>query len=217
MKLNLKVSSTNGMQTSTVTSELLKTRVKLVEEKRLEEMQSYILAKDFNKVGKLAIKESNSLHAVCLDTYPPLFYLNEKSKEIIRIINEFNKFEQASPETLKAFYSFDAGPNAFLFVLDEHRTELLYLIYKLYFSVMISEEEYSKMLNSKGDNKFSFKSISFERRNKLDDHFIPLIHFKSNENDSLIKYIISSKVGKDPTVLYNDWSNSLFDNDWQKS
>lgn len=205
------------MQTSTVTSDLLKMRVKLVEEKRLEEMQSYISAKDFNKVGKLAIQESNSLHAVCLDTYPPLFYLNEKSKEIIRIINEFNKFEQTSTDSLKAFYSFDAGPNAFLFVLDEHRTELLYLIYKLYFSEIISEEEYSEMLKSKGDKYFTFSSLSLERRNLIDAHFVPIIHFKSTKKDSLIKYVISSKAGKDPTVLYNDWSNSLFGKDWQVS
>lgn len=208
-----KVSSTNGMQISTQTSDFLKYRVELVEEQRLPEIETAIQKKDFNKVGKIAIRESNSLHAVCLDTYPPLFYLNEKSKEIIQIINKFNLFEQTSPDDLKAFYSFDAGPNAFLFVLDEHRDELLYILYKLYFSEFLTELEYSEMLNNKSGLCFRVDSIDSNRRNILDNHFLPLKIISSTAQDSLIKYIIHSKVGQDPVALHNDWSQSLLNKD----
>ena len=199
------------MQISTQTSDFLKHRVKLVEAERLQEIESAIQAKDFNKVGKLAIRESNSFHAVCLDTYPPLFYLNEKSKEIIRMINEFNRFEQFSVDDLKAFYSFDAGPNAFLFVLDKHRDELLYVLFKFYFSEILSEIEYSEMIKNKSGFDFCFNSIDSARRGVLDNHFLPLKNFNSTASDSLIKYIIYSKVGEDPIALCNDWSQSLLD------
>jgi hypothetical protein len=82
--------------------------------------------KNFNEMGKLAMRDSNCFHAVCMDTYPPLFYLNDKSKEIIRLVNAYNKFEQLDKDDLKIFYSFDAGPNAFLFILDKHFNEFVY-------------------------------------------------------------------------------------------
>lgn len=198
------------METSVQTSELLKQRVKLVEEERLEQMESNIRGKDFDKVGKLAIRESNSLHAVCLDTYPPLFYLNDKSKEIIRLVSEFNDFEKTSPDSLKAFYSFDAGPNAWLFVLDEHRSELLYLIYKFYFSETMEESEFIVMLRKSGGLDFYIDEIKEDRRNKLDAHFGSLKH---GSGTKLIKYIISSKVGQDPKPIRNDWSKSLLNID----
>jgi len=197
------------MQTSVLTSDLLEHRVKLVEDRRLLEMQSAINNKDFNKVGKLAMRDSNTFHAVCMDTYPPLFYLNEKSKEIIRFINEFNRFEAKSTEDLKAFYSFDAGPNAFLFVQDENLNELLYLIYKFYFSSFLSGDQFSSMLKSKTDLVYSVDCVSVERKEVLDAYFTPLIYLESTEVNSLAKYLIYSKIGTDPTVTINDFSDSL--------
>lgn len=46
---------------------------------------------DFNGLMELIIKDSNQFHAICLDTYPPLFYLNEFSKKIMQIVAELNK------------------------------------------------------------------------------------------------------------------------------
>jgi len=63
-------------------------------------------------LAETIIKDSNQFHAICLDTYPPIFYLNEFSKQIIYIVdNIFNK-----SKGFKVGYTFDAGPHAFLFV-----------------------------------------------------------------------------------------------------
>lgn len=205
-----KVSSTDGMQTTVQTSDLLKWRVQLVENERLKEMQLALSEKNFNKVGKLAIRDSNCFHAVCMDTYPPLFYMNEKSKEIIHLVNEYNKFEQNDKEDLKAFYSFDAGPNAFLFVRDEHLNELVYLIYSLYFG-SLEESDFYKLKLVKDESANSIKQIGYERKKALQDHFYKLNGFSRLTSFGLfIKYIIHSKVGQDPAVYENDWSVSSF-------
>lgn len=44
------------MKESVRTSELLKFRVKLVQEERLAEMQGYLKARDFNSMAKLTMK-----------------------------------------------------------------------------------------------------------------------------------------------------------------
>ena len=37
------------------------------------------------------MKDSNNFHAICQDTFPPIFYLNEFSKDIIGIVHKINK------------------------------------------------------------------------------------------------------------------------------
>jgi diphosphomevalonate decarboxylase len=60
------------------------------------------------------MQDSNQFHAICQESYPPLFYLNDTSKKIINLIHEFN-----NKNGLCSGYSFDAGPNAFLLVKTE--------------------------------------------------------------------------------------------------
>lgn len=58
--------------------------------------------------------DSNDLHAICNET--EIFYLKPTSKFIIQIIESINSiFGQAV-----CAYSFDAGPNAFLFTTLSH-------------------------------------------------------------------------------------------------
>lgn len=35
-------------------------------------------------------QDSNQFHAICLDTYPPIFYLNDVSKQIIQVLTRYN-------------------------------------------------------------------------------------------------------------------------------
>ena len=62
------------------------------------------------------MKESNQLHAICLDTSPPLFYMNQYSKHILNLVRDLNA-EQKDPI---AAYSVDAGFHVQVFAMKEH-------------------------------------------------------------------------------------------------
>ena len=202
------VSSTHGMRETVLTSELLQTRIKLVESKRLNEMETYLKTKDFNSMAKLIISDSNNFHACCMDTYPPLFYLNDKSKEIIHLVNKFNKSE-ANKDELKAAYSFDAGPNAFIFVLDENLSDFLFLIYKIYFSHLSESAFLEEKLFY---NKEQEISMDKARKELIKSNFSGLMLTHTSDSFTL-KYMIHSKVGQGSKVFRDCWENSLINED----
>ena len=213
------VSSTNGMRDSVLTSELLPSRVSLIEEKRMQEMENSIKERNFKKLAELTMKDSNSFHSICMDTYPPLFYLNDKSKDIIQFVNMFN----CDGRELKAAYSFDAGPNAFLFVLDENLNQIMYLIYKIYFSNLTGVDEFltSKLVqseNSKSGGVIDFGRIKPELKFELDlfyEMYKARLRMTSSGFSGIIKYVIHSKVGEEPAIYDNDWNNSILDQNGQ--
>ncbi|KAL3312171.1 diphosphomevalonate decarboxylase [Cichlidogyrus casuarinus] len=82
----------------------------------MELAKSAIKMKDFDKLASIIMRESNELHAYCMDTQPPILYLDDSSK---RIIDEVNMINQEYGEKILA-YTFDAGPNAFLFCRETH-------------------------------------------------------------------------------------------------
>ena len=86
-----KIGSTAAMLNSAATSDFLKYRVSTSLPNTLIEMKNAIDNRDFPKFARLVIKESNQLHAVCLDTYPSVMYLNDVSFKIIDFVTEFNK------------------------------------------------------------------------------------------------------------------------------
>lgn len=47
--------------------------------KRIVEMEEAIKNRDFPSFSRLACADSNQFHAVCLDTLPPIFYMNDTS------------------------------------------------------------------------------------------------------------------------------------------
>jgi diphosphomevalonate decarboxylase len=67
-------SSTSGMQQTVDTSPLFKQRLEVVPE-RMAQMKRAIIDKDFDSFAELTMRDSNQFHAVCLDTYPPIFYM----------------------------------------------------------------------------------------------------------------------------------------------
>ena len=127
-------------------------------------METAILKKDFQTFAKLTMQDSNQFHAICLDTYPPITYMNDTSRRIISLITKYNDLQdeikvcctlQNGDCTNREFclslalkvntvfniiwffllqvaYSYDAGPNAVLFVESKNVPELLSLI-KYYF------------------------------------------------------------------------------------
>ncbi|KAG7362896.1 diphosphomevalonate decarboxylase [Nitzschia inconspicua] len=113
-------SSTAGMSTSVATSTLLQHRIKSVVPERMEAIEKAFLAKDFEAFGQLTMKDSNSFHAVCMDTYPPIFYMNDISRMVVRIVHAYN----AWAGDIRAAYTFDAGPNAVLYTLEQYAVEI---------------------------------------------------------------------------------------------
>ncbi|XP_010676219.2 diphosphomevalonate decarboxylase 2 [Beta vulgaris subsp. vulgaris] len=114
-------SSTSGMRESVETSLLLKHRAQEIVPKRTLQMEEAIKNKDFSSFSRLACADSNQFHAVCLDTTPPIFYMNDTSHKIISIVEKWNRSE----ETPQVAYTFDAGPNAVLIARDRKAASLL--------------------------------------------------------------------------------------------
>lgn len=105
--------STNGMQQTVETSELYASRLRSIPHK-IESLTDAIKRRDFSQFGELVMRESNQLHAVCLDSFPPIFYLSDRSVCLISAVHAIN----ARAATTIAAYTFDAGPNVFVFCLD---------------------------------------------------------------------------------------------------
>ena len=58
---------------------------------RMEEMIEAVRGKDFVAFAELTMKDSNQFHATCLDTYPPIFYLNSVSQQVINLVHRYNR------------------------------------------------------------------------------------------------------------------------------
>ncbi|KAF2127420.1 Diphosphomevalonate decarboxylase [Dothidotthia symphoricarpi CBS 119687] len=114
------VSSTTGMQTTVATSSLFASRASDTVPRRMKEMQQAIQAKDFEAFGKITMMDSNSFHATCLDTFPPIFYLNDVSRAAIKVVESIN----AAAGKIIAAYTFDAGPNAVVYYLEENEKQV---------------------------------------------------------------------------------------------
>lgn len=91
-----KISSTEGMATTAQNSELFTYRVEHVVNKRVTAMKKCITEKDFETFAELTMKDSNQFHAVCLDSYPPLVYMNDVSHKIASLVHMYNKQHNAA-------------------------------------------------------------------------------------------------------------------------
>jgi diphosphomevalonate decarboxylase len=115
------VGSTPGMARSVVTSELIKYRVEKCVPQRIHSMTQAIRDRDFSKFAEVTMKDSNQFHAICLDTFPPCVYMNDTSHAIVNYVHAFNQIEGET----KVAYTFDAGPNACLYVLEKNVKRVL--------------------------------------------------------------------------------------------
>lgn len=185
-----KTSSTIGMKISTQTSELLKHRVKYCVPQRTEDIIEAIRNKDFPKFAEITMKDSNQFHAVCLDSYPPFVYMTEVSHLIIELIHKYNELYGT-----KVAYTFDAGPNACLYLLENEVPKIISLIKHVFPS----------------SNPDSFITGLQCNEEILDSQ---LTSIKPHAKD-LIKYVIHTKVGEGPTEVM-DGSHLLNDKGFPK-
>lgn len=97
------------MKRTLETSDLYESRVKSINEK-IKVAEKAIESHDFETLFTLTMQDSNSLHSVMLDSWPPIIYLNEDSRKIIEKVIDINK------EGIICGYTFDAGPNCHVYV-----------------------------------------------------------------------------------------------------
>jgi diphosphomevalonate decarboxylase len=109
------VSSTSGMQQTVATSGLFRERIAKVVPENMAKMERAIAVRDFAAFAEVTMRDSNSFHATCADTYPPIFYMNDISRAAIRAVETINA---AAGRTVAA-YTFDAGPNAVIYYLEK--------------------------------------------------------------------------------------------------
>ncbi|KAF3924190.1 hypothetical protein ABW21_db0201138 [Orbilia brochopaga] len=120
------VSSTSGMQATIATSTLFPNRANVVVPARMEAMKKAIAEKDFETFADLTMADSNSFHAVCLDTIPPIFYMNDASRAAVRVVEEINR---CAGKKIAA-YTFDAGPNAVIYYDQSNEVAVLGPLHK---------------------------------------------------------------------------------------
>ncbi|KAG2175752.1 hypothetical protein INT44_000230 [Umbelopsis vinacea] len=184
-------SSTEGMQHTVNTSPLLQHRIKEVVPVRMAEMKKAIHERDFQTFAALTMKDSNQFHAVCLDTYPPIFYLNDTSRAIMKIVHEYNA---TSPDgKLKAAYTYDAGPNAVIYAPKENMREIIQLI--------------AHYFPGSADNYFVDPYKLFTSTQDLVSDFKPAGHAAFNENSipvfpaGSVSRLLHTKTDDGPRVL----------------
>lgn len=189
-------SSTAGMQSTIKTSPLMNERINQVVPARMEGMTKAILDKDFQSFAELTMRDSNQFHAVCLDTYPPIFYLNDTSRAIMQLIHEYNATSEDGK--LKAAYTYDAGPNAVIYAPKENMTEIIQLI--------------GHYFPSNKEPTAFFADPYQVVEGTLGQDFIPKTHAKFNENvipvqpAGSVSRLLHTKVDDGPRVLAQEES-----------
>nr|CAB3466497.1 unnamed protein product [Digitaria exilis] len=189
-------SSTSGMRDSVETSPLLQYRAQTVVPSRMLKMEEAIKNRDFELFAKLTCADSNQFHAVCLDTSPPIFYMNDTSHRIISLVEKWNHSE-GSPQVA---YTFDAGPNAVLIARDRKTAALL--LQKLLYYFPPQDKDLSSYLV--GD-----KSILTDAglHSMEDIEALPVppeikIHDQKFKGD--VSYFICSRLGAGPKVVTDE-------------
>lgn len=115
------VPSTEGMQATVATSPLFPIRAESVVPTQMIAMEAAIRDCDFPSFAEITMRDSNNFHATNLDTWPPIFYLNDVSRAAIRLVHDLNR---AAAKTICA-YTFDAGPNAVIYYLEKESDSVL--------------------------------------------------------------------------------------------
>ncbi|XP_018563556.1 diphosphomevalonate decarboxylase [Anoplophora glabripennis] len=177
-----KYSSTDGMQRGVKTSELLKYRSQTIVPRRIEAMVKAINEKDFHTFARLTMEDSNQFHAICLDTYPPCVYMNDTSHGIAELVHLYNEYKASN----KVAYTFDAGPNACLYLLESEVEEFLAVI----------NEAFPPRENQ----------VDYLRGIPVTNRCIPekmrlSLNIKRHE-EGMLKYIIHTKIGDGPQLSH---------------
>ncbi|KAI9631902.1 GHMP kinase [Dioszegia hungarica] len=178
-------SSTSGMQRTVETSPLLQHRLTLVPG-RMKEMESAIASRDFDAFAALTMADSNNFHAVCLDTSPPIFYLNDVSRALIGLVEELNRASKEATGHLIAGYTFDAGPNCVIYALEGNIATVIRAVQR-YFPTEAAFPDPFGVLGGKEAGEVDVKGFNVE--------------WSSAWDKGSVKSLIHTRVGDGPRKL----------------
>eukprot|EP01095_Lingulamoeba_sp_RSL-Kostka_P010678 TRINITY_DN388_c0_g1_i1.p1 TRINITY_DN388_c0_g1~~TRINITY_DN388_c0_g1_i1.p1 ORF type:complete len:424 (-),score=136.36 TRINITY_DN388_c0_g1_i1:220-1470(-) len=190
-----KIGSTVGMQTSVATSPLMEDRLNNIVQQRMIEMENAIKEKDFENFANITMVDSDDFHEICHTTDPPIYYLNDISKFIIQLVNSFNeKFG------INVAYTFDAGPNAVLYLKRSHLDLLLKAIYH-YIPFTSNDDDNNNNNNNNNDSSILTKDDELlSRVNNINQQEITFDNLQPLPSDS-VQYIIHTNVGPGPQII----------------
>lgn len=201
--------STSGMKTSVDTSPLLNFRAREVVAGRMEEISRAILERDFDTFARITMQDSNQFHACCLDTYPPISYLSDTSRFIMALIHWYNDFVGET----QVCYTFDAGPNAVLYTLEEHLAGLMQFLLYFFppkdadaFDSYIPQPTLVSVLSSVGlDTPGKLEANNKELPASMSDSMPASL--RSNVLPGALRYMLLTKAGPGPQTLRSSASN----------
>ena len=123
-----KISSSIGHEATVNTSVLYKERIAFAE-KGVFEVERAVKNKDLDLLSRTIMRDSNNMHATMLDTWPPIIYLNDASKEIMYKIHELN--DSQKDKKFIVGYTFDAGPNAHIITTKKHKETIIKMLHDI--------------------------------------------------------------------------------------
>jgi diphosphomevalonate decarboxylase len=118
------VSSTKGMQLSVETSPMMPDRINHIVPQRMAKVSEAVKNRDFASFAEITMTDSDDLQAVCKTTTPEIVYATEDSFTMIKLVRAYN--EAKGRKTLT--YTFDAGPNCFMFTLKDDLVEVIAML-----------------------------------------------------------------------------------------
>ncbi|MDE1810735.1 MAG: diphosphomevalonate decarboxylase [Candidatus Micrarchaeota archaeon] len=118
-----KVSTDAGHMITSKTSILIKPRAAQADKDTVT-IYDAIRKKDFERFAYIVMRDSNNMHATMLDSWPPIIYLTDKSREVMEAIHELNDSEGK----LIAAYAFDAGPNPHVFTTRKYERKVVEIL-----------------------------------------------------------------------------------------
>ncbi|CAN1297993.1 Diphosphomevalonate decarboxylase MVD2, peroxisomal [Linum perenne] len=189
-------SSTSGMRESVETSLLLEHRAKEIVPKRIVQMEEAIKNRDFTSFTKLTCADSNQFHAVCLDTRPPIFYMNDTSHRIISCVEKWNRSE----ETPQVAYTFDAGPNSVL--IARNRKVAAELLQKLLFYFPPNSD--ADLNNYVIGDKSILKDAGIEEMKDVEALAPPAENKDAQRYKDGVSYFICTRPGRGPVLLADE-------------
>ncbi|KAK2587730.1 hypothetical protein KPH14_003840 [Odynerus spinipes] len=187
-----KVSSAIGMKRSVESSELFEYRAKYIVPKRVEKMQKAIMEKDFQTFAEITMKDSNQMHAICLDSFPPFVYMTDVSNAIINLVHMYN----TAVNEIKVAYTYDAGPNATIYLLEKDVPEFVAMLDHYFPCPQDNLKDYKR-------------GIPIETVEPSQD-LLKKIDIEIQEPGK-IKYMIYTRVGDGPKYLENPKDHLLND------